>query len=686
MAGYSTDSIRNIALAGQTAAGKTTLVEALLARAGVIGVPGSVEQGTTVTDFSELEKRHGHSLETALVSFEHAGRRINLIDTPGAPDFLGRAMAVLPAVETCAVVINAPAGIELVSQRLLEMARRRKHDCLIIINHIDAEGVDLGNLLHQIRETFGKECLPLNLPADQGSRVVDCFFEPRQETTDFASVDDAHTEIVDQVVELDETLMEQYLEQGQSLSPEQLHAPFEAALREGHLIPVCFVSATSGAGVDQLLRIMAELMPNPAEGNPPQFLKDTGDDNVPITVVPEPDRHVLAHVFKVTIDPFVGRLAIFRIHQGTITRDSQLFIGDARKPFRVSHLFRLQGKEHTEIDRGIPGDICAVAKVDAVHYDAVLHDSHDEDHIHLRRMELPPPMFGLAVRAKSRGDEQKISDALHKLAAEDPSLLVEYHASLNETVLRGQGELHLRLVLEKLQHDYHVEVETYPPKIAYRETITTSAEGHHRHKKQTGGAGQFGEVFLRVEPLARGGGFEFTDAVVGGAIPKQFIPAVEKGILQAMEEGAIAGYPLQDIHVTVYDGKHHPVDSKEVAFVTAGRKAFLDAVFRARPVVLEPLVTTEIETPATTVGDITADLSARRGRINDTRPKTNGTTSIAALVPLAELENYASRLQSMTGGEGNFTMTFSHYEAVPAAIQQQLKQGYNATGEARAGG
>lgn len=680
MPGYSTESLRNIALTGHTGSGKTTLVEALLARTGAIGNAGSVEQRNTVTDFEELEKLHGHSLETALTSLEHVGRHINLIDTPGAPDLLGRALAVLPAVETCAVVINAPAGIERVSQQMLEAARERNHDCLIIINHIDADGVDLAALLSQICETFGAQCLPLNLPAERGSRVVDCFFEPESAATDFAAVATAHTEIVDQVVELDEALMELYLEQGQSLSAEQLHAPFEAALREGHLIPVCFVSARTGAGIDQLLRIFAELMPNPAEGNPPLLLKDIGDQSVPITVVPDPDRHVLAHVFKVVIDPFVGKLAVFRIHQGSVTRDSQLFIGDARKPFRVAHLFTLKGGEHAEIERGIPGDICAVAKIEAIDYDAVLHDSHEEDHIHLRPLDMPQPMYGLAIKAKSRGDEQKISETLHKLAAEDPSLRVEYHASLNETVLRGQGELHLRLVLEKLKTRYHVEVETCPPRIAYRETITVAAEGHHRHKKQSGGAGQFGEVYLRIEPLPRGGGFEFVDAVVGGAIPRQFIPAVEKGVRQAMEEGAIAGYPLQDIRVTVYDGKHHSVDSKEVAFVSAGRKAFLDAVSNARPVVLEPLVTTEIETPAETVGDITSDLAARRGRINDTRPKNNGTASIAAAVPLAELENYSTRLQSMTGGIGHYSMTFSHYEPVPPHIQQNLTRNYKSAG------
>jgi elongation factor G len=470
--------------------------------------------------------------------------------------------------------------------------------------------------------------------------------------------------------------MELYLEQGEALSPQQLHEPFEAALRDDHLVPVCFVSASSGAGLDLLLRIFSELMPNPTEGNPPQFLRGEGDDAEPITLNPDASAHAIAHVFKISIDPFVGRLAAFRIYQGTVSRDSQLYIGDARKPFRVGHLLSLHGKEHREIPRGIPGDICAVAKIDDIHFNAVLHDSHEADHMHLRPLELPPPMYGLAIEAKRRGDEQKISDALHKMAAEDPSLTIEHHARLNETVLRGQGELHLRVVLEKLRSRYNIEVDTRPPKIAYRETITAAAEGHHRHKKQTGGAGQFGEVYLRIEPLPRGGGFEFVDAVVGGAIPRQFLPAVEKGVRQVMEEGAIAGYPLQDIRVTVYDGKHHPVDSKEVAFVAAGRKAFLDAIHKARPTVLEPMVEIQIDVPNEAVGDITSDLSAKRGRINETQPKIDGATGIAAIVPLSELGNYASELKAMTAGRGSYSVSFSHYDPVPSRTQQELIRAY----------
>jgi len=676
MAAYTTEDIRNIALTGHGGAGKTTLAEALLHKAGAIKTMGTVERGTTVCDFDPQEKTHQHSLESAVASVDYHSGHINLIDTPGYPDFIGRALAVLPAVETCAVVINAENGIEMITRRMMEVARDRGLDRLVIINKIDVENIDLPGLLAQVREAFGNECLPLNLPANKGSTVVDCFFQPKGGATDFSSIDEAHTQIIDQVVELDEKLMEIYLEQGEEISPEQLHDPFEKALREGHLIPVCFVSAKTGAGIAELLEIFARLMPNPKEGNPLQFLKGEGDTAEHIEIAPDPDRHALAHVFKISIDPFVGKLATFRIHQGRVTKDSQLFIGDGRKPFKVGHLFKLQGKDHVEINTGFPGDICAVAKVDEIHFDAVLHDSHEDDHLHLRSINFPAPMFGLAIEVKSRGDEQKISDALHKLQAEDPSFAVEHIASLNETVIRGLGELHLRVMLEKLKDRYNVEVGIHPPKIAYRETITAKAEGHHRHKKQTGGAGQFGEVYLRIEPLARGGGNEFVDDVAGGVIPRQFIPAVEKGVQQALNGGVIAGYPLQDIRVSVYDGKYHTVDSKEVAFVSAGKKAVIDAIKKARPVVLEPIVDISITTPNANMGDITADLSVKRGKITNTSSTSGGMTVISGQVPLSELDSYQSKLKSITGGAGSYSITFSHYDPVPPRTQQELMTKY----------
>jgi len=387
---------------------------------------------------------------------------------------------------------------------------------------------------------------------------------------------------------------------------------------------------------------------------------------------------VIAHVFKVTVDPYVGKMGIFRIHQGTVTRDSQLFIGDGRKPFKVGHLFMLKGKDHVEVARGVPGDICAVAKIDEMHFDAVLHDAAEDDHLHLAPLDFPVPVHGLAIEPKRRGDEQRMWEILQKLVDEDPCLKVEHVATTNETVVYGLGELHLRTLLERMTDIYRCEVITRPPRIAYRETITAPAEGHHRHKKQSGGAGQFGEVFLRIEPLARGAGFEFVDQVKGGTIPGQFIPAIEKGIRQVLDTGVIAGHPVKDVRVIVYDGKSHSVDSKDIAFATAGRKAFIDAVKKAQPIVLEPIVKVEITAPDASMGDITGDLSAKRGQVNATHAQLGGGMTVSGQVPLSELNGYQARLNGMTGGQGRYTLELSHYEAVPASVQQQLMGQYQA--------
>ncbi|MER2582956.1 MAG: elongation factor G [Candidatus Competibacter sp.] len=671
MVSYTTESIRNIALVGHGAAGKTTLVETLLHHAGKLPTPGAVEKGNTVCDFDPQEKAHQHSLDSALVNFDYDGAHINLIDTPGFPDFLGQAIAVLPAVETAAVVINAQTGIEAVTQRMMERAGERQQCRMIIVNKIDTENIDFPGLLDQIQDAFGKECLPINLPASGATRVSDCFFNSTGDS-DFSSVAAAHSTLIDQVVEVDEDLMALYLEQGEDLQPEQLHAPFEKAMREGHLVPICFVSARTGAGIKELLDAFVKLLPNPTEGNSEPLLKGEAATETSHSI-PDPQQHAVAHVFKVLIDPFIGKLGIFRIHQGTVTKDSQLYIGDSRKPFKVSHLFHVHGKEHPEVATGIPGDLCAVAKVDEIHRDVVLHDSHDEDLVHLRSSRFPTPLFGLAIRAATRGDEQKLSDTVHKLLEEDPCLALEHNAHTKETVLRGLSDLHLRITLEKMQQRYNLQVETKPPKIAYKETISQNAEGHHRHKKQTGGAGQFGEVFMRIEPLPRDAGFEFVSEVVGGTIPTSFLPAVEKGVREALQEGAIAGYPMQDVRAIAYDGKYHPVDSKEIAFITAGREAFLDAVSKAKPLILEPIVNLEVRTPADSVGAITGDLSSRRGRIAGTDAGPRGMTLINAQVPLAELEGYESQLKSMTGGHGSYNIELSHYDPVPGDIQQKLQ-------------
>lgn len=674
MAERTTADIRNVALAGHAGAGKTLLTERILNAAGVIDQAGSIERGSTVSDHDPLEKKHQHSLAASVVGFDHDGHRVNLVDTPGYADFIGAALGVLPAVETVAVVINASRGVESTARKLMDWLRVRNQCRMIIVNQIDQADVDLGAVYRQIQEAFGPECLALNLPAGGAAKVVDCFFSPDGES-DFSSVEEAHTAIIDQTIEVDDELMTVYLEEGE-VAPVRLHDTFEQAMREGHLVPVCFTSAATGAGVDELLGVMTRLLPNPAEGNPPRFVNGDGDDAEPVEVVPEPGRHVLAHVFKVAFDPFVGRIAHLRVHQGTFGRDAQLLIGDARKPVKVGALQRALGKDLVDLDVAIPGDLAVLTKVDGLTYDSVLHDSHDEDNIHLEPLVLPAPMMGLAVKAAKRGDEQKLMDSLSKLVEEDPCLKIERDPTANEVVLRGLGDLHLRIAIERLQDQYKVEVETAAPTVPYRETITREADGHHRHKKQTGGAGQFGEVFLKVRPLARGAGFEFVNKVVGGVIPSQFIPAVEKGVRQVLVGGAIAGFPLEDVEVTVYDGKHHPVDSKEVAFVAAGKKAFLDAIAKARPIVLEPVMDIAVTVPGAAMGDVTGDLSSRRGRVSNTESLSGDMLVITGQVPLAEIEDYQSRLKSLTGGEGSFELAFSTYEPAPADVQKRLMEAY----------
>ena len=671
---YSTADIRNVCLVGPSHAGKTLLTESLLHAGGKIAEKGSIEKGTTVSDYTAREKEIGHSQFNSVCHLDHEGIHVNLIDTPGYRDFYGRALSVMPAAETAAVVINASAGVEMIARRMMDAAHKQRMCRMIIINQIDAQDVDLEKVFLDVQEAFGPECLPMNLPSADGIGVVDCFFQPEGDETAFSSVKEAHTQIVDQVVEVDEERMELYLEQGEELAPDQLHDPFEKALREEHLVPVCFVSAETGAGIRQLLQIFERLMPNPTEANPKIFLKGEGAEATEVEVKPDPDKHAVAHVFMVNIDTFKGRLGVFRIHQGTIKAGNQLFVGDARKPFKATQLLKVNGETHSKVEVAVPGDICALPRVDEAHYDAVLHDSHDEDHFHLRPIELPRPMFGLAIRPKDDNDAQKTSDALQVAEAEDPSLLVEHNATLNEVVLRGLGELHLATVLQQIKDRHNLEIVTSLPSIAYRETIRGKAEGHHRHKKQTGGAGQFGEVYLRVEPLPAGGGFEFENKVVGGAIPYQFIPAVENGVRQVMKDGAIHGYPMQDIKVTVYDGKHHAVDSKEIAFVQAGKKAFVDAVAKARPIVMEPIVHVEFTIPSDCVGGVTGDLSGMRGMIKGTDALPDNRLVVSGEAPLTELQDYHSRLKSLTGGDGSFTMDFSHYAEVPVNELKQLKE------------
>ncbi|KVC86745.1 elongation factor G [Burkholderia ubonensis] len=680
---YSPEAIRTVALIGHAGCGKTSLAEALLHQGGALHAPGNVNNGTALCDFDPLERKYHHSLSSAVAQLHYQDTRIYLLDTPGYPDFAGLSISALPAVETAAIVINARTGIEMTTRRMMAYAQQRKLCRMIVVNGIDGEKVDLPALLAEIQELFGKTCLPINLPAQGGSEVVDCFFNPAGKA-DFHSVEAAHDALVDQVIELDPALMELYLEQGEAIRPEQLHEPFERALREGHLVPVCFTSAATGAGIAQLLDVFVRLLPNVTEGNPPLFYREVDGQMKTVHAEPDADKHVLAHVFKIVMDPYIGKMAVFRIHQGTVARDSQLYIGNGRQPFKVARLLMLHGKEHTDVPRAGPGNICAVTKADDISFDDVLHDAPEDGNVHLTPLDFPTPIYGLAIEPARRGNEQRLWEVLQKLAAEDPCLLIGHPVGANETVVRGLGELHLRFMLERLTDQYKLDVVTRPPTIAWRETIGGKAEGHYRHKKQTGGAGQFGEVMLRVEPLPRGAGFEFVDVVKGGAIPSQFIPAVEKGILQVIDSGPLAGFPMQDVRVTVFDGKSHPVDSKEVAFVTAGRKAFIDAVLKAQPMVLEPIVDIEVMTPEAAMGDIIGDLSARRGQVHGTRTVGGHAMVVAGKVPLAELNEYQSRLNALAGGHGSYSIELSHYDPVPSAQQERLAAQHRNRGDSSA--
>ena len=672
---YTTDDIRNLVLLGQAGAGKTTLTEALLHEAEVIPTKGEIARKNTVSDQDVLEKQHQRSLAASVLSFDHGEAHINLVDTPGYSDFLGPALATINAVETAVIVVNAQSGIETMTRRFIDWAKESNACVAIVINKIDCEGIDLESTYNEIQEEFGSECLAINLPADGGKAVVGCLFDCGGEA-DFSSVEDAHTSIADQIVEVDEELMEEYLETGE-LPDDRVADVFKQAMREGHLIPVCFTSAQLSIGISELLSLITNLLPNPKEGNAPTFVQDLAGELQPVDFDPDPDKELIAHVFKIGFDPFVGKLSVFRIYQGRIQKDAPVYVGDARKPVRLSNLYQLQGKQHEDVAGGIPGDIRGVAKIDEIGHNNFLVATSTDSPIQLNSVRFPSPMVGLAIAPASRGDEQKVAEALHKIVAEDPCLNLDRNPAANETILRGLGDLHLRIALERMNEVYNVEVSTSVPTVPYQETITRISEGHCRHKKQTGGAGQFGEVFLRVEPTTRGQGFEFVDNVVGGVIPSQFIPAVEKGVRQVLDTGAFAGFPIMDIRVVVHDGKHHSVDSKEVAFVMAGKKAFVDAVSKAGPIILEPIADVSITAPSANMGDIAGELSSRRGRISDTDSLASGSLRISGSAPVAEMSDFQSRLNAITGGEGSFIMEFSSYEPAPMELQRKLSAEFN---------
>ncbi|MGQ0627043.1 MAG: elongation factor G, partial [Phycisphaerales bacterium] len=584
--------------------------------------------------------------------------------------------------ETVAIVVDAGKGVEVTHRRVMRIAAELGLPRLIVVNKIDHEA-KLDEMLDQLHEAFGPECIPINLPIKNNTDVVDVFDHDHADAgaePALMTVEEAHRHIYEQIVAEDDDLMAEYFEKGDKLDRAKLHQATEKALTAGHLIPVCFCSAKTGAGVQDLLHIFAEQCPGPHEAAPPHVTVRSADgqDHMFEPDLSGPEKPVVAHVFKVLNDNFVGKLSIFRVLQGTVRNKTELYHGDSKKPVRIGHLFKLKGKEHVECEALHAGDIGVVPKIDELKFNSVLHSDANQVFV-APALPIPKPLYGIAVELKNAADETKFAGAVHKLMEEDPCFSMERVAATGQTVMRGMGELHMRVMLEKLKGRNNIEIETKPTKVAYKETILIKADGHHRHKKQTGGAGQFGEVYLRVEPLPTDHpeGFEFENATVGGTVPKQFMPAIEKGVRQVLATGAFAGFPLTGVKVSVYDGKYHPVDRKEVAFVAAGKKAFIDAVAKARPALLEPYVDVEVTAPADSMGDITADLAGtKRGRVQSTDVVAGGMCVIRVTAPLAELTNFTNELKSITGGQGSFTMDYSHDEYTPASIQAQVVAAY----------
>lgn len=672
MSNYSTENLRTLALVGHGSCGKTSLIEAMLYRSGMIPELGSVERGNTMCDNDALEKEVGHSIRLAVAHVDTAMAdltpvRIHILDTPGYPDYLGQDLSALDAVKSVCAVIDPTRGPELLTRRMMEAAKERGLCRMIVINKFDLPDADLEKCLEELRETWGPGVLPINLPTRNRTHVIDCF-DREDGDSDIMTVEDVHRAFIERVVEEDDEMLERYLEEGH-VDPRLLHPLVTKALREGHVIPVCFTSAKNLIGIRDFMKVIIRHLPHPGEANEALFQKKDGS---PFRTYPDKNLPVIAQVFKIVNDPFIGKIDVFRVHQGTIRRDSVLYVDDSKKPIKATRPLILQGKNTQETDLLSPGDIGALAKIDELQYGSVIHGDPMDGGVRMRPINFPRPMYGLAIRPARRGDESRMNEVLAKMQSEDPTMSVEHDPVLNETVIRGLTDMHVRSILNRMRANFKLEVETAAPSIPYRETISAPAEGHARHKKQTGGAGQFGEVYLRIEPLERGKGFEFVDQVKGGVIPYNLIPAVEKGVREVLATGFVAGYPIEDVRVTVYDGKSHPVDSKEVAFVAAGRKAFLDALAKAAPQVLEPIVSVEVTAPEAYMGDIAGDLASRRGQVTNTEALPGGDIEVTALVPLAELENYATRLHALTQGTGAWSMELSSYQPVPAARQAEL--------------
>jgi len=669
--------IRNVALVGHGGAGKTSLAEALLFCAGAISRQGRVEDGTTTTDFDPEEVRRGISLSLALGPFEHGGFKINVLDAPGYADFVGDMYAALRVADLAVLVVSAVEGVEVQTEVAWRAAAELGLPRMFFVNKLDRERASFERTLDELRDRFGAGVAPLELPIGEESSfrgIADLltdtayFYDGGAQPTTGGIPDDmaareheVRDNLVEGIVVADDDLMERYLE-GEEISPKELEGTLAKGVAEASVFPVTCGSATRMIGIDRLATLLTEVGPSPLQR--PPVLVEAGGTTTEVAV--DPAGQPLAFVFRTVADPYVGKVSFLKVLSGTIRPDTVLTNPRSHTDEKLHNLFTMRGKEQDTLPELPAGDIGAVAKLGATATGDTLAPKGTP-------VVVPPPeplapVLTIAIRPRSKGDEDKLMTALHRLQDEDPGLQVRRDDETHQTLLSGMGDTHLQIVTERLSRKFGVEVETEDVRVPYRETITGSAEAEGKYKKQTGGHGQFGVAFLRVEPKERGGGFEFVDQIVGGAIPRQFIPAVEKGILETMSTGGVFGYPVVDVKVTLYDGKYHPVDSSEMSFKMAGSLGFKEAMSKAGPVLLEPVSLLEVTVPIQNQGDVMGDLNSRRGRVQGTEPAGQGEQLITALVPTSEILRYSIDLRSITGGRGRFRVRHDHYDLLPSHL------------------
>jgi elongation factor G len=677
---YHPSRIRNVALVGHSGAGKTTLAEALLFATGAITRQGRVEDGSTVSDFEPEETKRHLSLSLAMAPCTVGDVKLNIIDTPGYADFFGEVRAAASVVDLVVVVVSAIEGVEAQTEAAWALAAELDLPRLVFVNKLDRERASFDRTLASVRESFGAGVAPLELPLGEEADfrgIADLLtdtaivYDGGKSSTgpipdDLAALEhEVREQLVEGIVVGDDGLMERYLD-GDVPSTEELEATLAGGVAQGLVFPVVCGSATTGVGIDRLASLLAEIAPAP-DARPPTMVS-AGDDTMEVSC--DPAGQPLARVFKTVSNPYVGKISLLRVVSGTIRPDTVLTNPRTHRDERLHVLQLLRGKETEPVSEAQAGDLVAVPKLS----DAATGDTLAPKGTPVV-IPAPDPEFAalsVAIRPKSKGDEDKLMTGLHRLQEEDPALVVERLDETHQTILRGTGETYLAIACERLQRKFGVEVLTEEILVPYRETITQLAEAEGKYKKQTGGHGQYGVASVRITPLDRGEGFHFVDSVVGGAIPKQYIPAVEKGVIEAMGQGGIHGYPVVDVQVTCFDGKYHPVDSSEMSFKMAGSLAFHEAMAKANPVLLEPLSRLEVTVPASMQGDILGDLNARRGRVQGTDSLEGGLQVITAIVPTAEIQRYAVDLRSLTAGRGRFRAEHDHYDVVPSNLVEKL--------------